>query len=227
LHRNKDGDEQMDRLTLTTRQHRIAVSFIVGAMTSQLVALPFLFPPRAGWAGWLWRTASDPRGTVAAWSLAAAVTAGYVIYSATRSSVIRSFALRPAAWGPLLAIRLVAIPMSFVTGFFEVVFFRKVVMDVAQHHAYSPSMQVIISAGVFGVAHALWVVFSGKVRAAVAVIIATGTFGGLLAIVYLLGGRSVAPCVAAHIVVNLILEPWLVLTSVTGNWARRQASSTN
>jgi uncharacterized protein len=215
----------MDRLTLTTRQRRIALGFIIGAMTSQLIALPFLFLPRPGWIGWLWRTASDPRGTVAAWSLAAAVAAGYVLYSATRSSVIRSFAFRPAAWGPLLAIRLVAIPMSFVTGFFEEMFFRKVIMDVAQHHAYSPLMQIVISAGVFGVAHAVWVIFSGKVRAIAAVIMATGIFGGLLAVVYLLGGRSVAPCVAAHIVVNLILEPWLVLTSVTGNWARRPVQS--
>jgi hypothetical protein len=105
--------------------------------------LPFLFLPKPGWLAALWRIISEPAGTVAAWCLGGAVTAGYVLYAATRSSVIRSFAFRPAAWGHLLALRLVAIPMAFVTGFFEEVFYRKIVMVVAANHASSPLLQTV------------------------------------------------------------------------------------
>ena len=196
----------------------MAIGFLLGAMASQLVALPFLFPPRPRWLGAFWRICSEPHGTMAAWCMGAGFIAVYVGYSASRSPVIRSFAFRPAAWGPLLGIRLVAIPMAFVTGFFEELFFRKIVMDVAAGHGYGPVLQIVASALIFGVAHAIWVVFGGNVRAALAVVIATGSLGALLAMVYLVGGRSVAPCIAAHVVMNLILEPWLVLSSVTGSW---------
>jgi hypothetical protein len=54
--------------------------------------------------------------------------------------------------------------------------------------------------------------------------LATGTLGGLLAIVYIIGDRSVAPCVAAHILINVTLEPWLILTSASASWGKRSVS---
>ncbi len=74
---------------------------------------------------------------------------------------------------------------------------------------------------VFGLAHAIWGVFGGKVRAALAVMLATTTLGALLALVYLAGNRSVGPCVAAHVGLNLFLEPWLVISSATLSWGKR------
>jgi membrane protease YdiL (CAAX protease family) len=119
-------------------------------------------------------------------------------------------------WG----LRLFAIPMALVTGFFEEAFFRKSVMNMAEHHGFGMVPQVVISALVFGAAHAIWGIFGGKFRAALAVMLATSVLGGLLAIVYLLGGRSVGPCIAAHIGLNLFLEPWMVISSATGSWGK-------
>ena len=40
----------------------------------------------------------------------------------------------------------------------------------------------------------------------------------LLAIVYVVGGRAIAPCIAAHAVLNLLIEPWLLIAAITGRW---------
>jgi membrane protease YdiL (CAAX protease family) len=111
--------------------------------------------------------------------------------------------------------------MALLTGFFEEAFFRKTVMDIALQHGQGAVLQVGISALVFGAAHAIWVVFGGKLRAALAIVISTSLLGGLLAVVYLFGGRSVGPCIAAHIGLNLFLEPWMIMSSVTGSWGRQ------
>ena len=49
--------------------------------------------------------------------------------------------------------------------------------------------------------------------------------GAALALVYIMGSRSLAPCAAAHIGINLILEPWLILTSASGSWRKRSIPS--
>jgi len=45
--------------------------------------------------------------------------------------------------------------------------------------------------------------------------------GALLAVVYLIGHRSIGPCIAAHIGLNLFLEPWMIISSATGSWGKR------
>jgi hypothetical protein len=54
---------------------------------------------------------------------------------------------------------------------------------------------------------------------------ATGLLGALLGGVYLLAGRQLAPCIWAHTLINLALEPWMVLAAVSAaekGWASRQ-----
>ncbi len=162
-----------------------------------------------------------PPGTVAAWLLAAAATIAYVTYAALRSPVIRTHMLAPGTWGPFLGVRVIALPMAFVTGFFEEAFFRKFLMNLAMHHGQGPAAQIAISAIVFGVAHGIWAVFGGNWRAALGPMISTGLLGAALAVVYLIGDRSLAPCAAAHIVINLFLEPWLLISSATNAWGRK------
>ncbi len=43
---------------------------------------------------------------------------------------------------------------------------------------------------------------------------ATTVLGGALAIVYLVAGRNVLPVVAAHIAINLVIEPGLLVSAV-------------
>jgi membrane protease YdiL (CAAX protease family) len=206
---------------LTKRESRIAWGFLFGVTLSEAVAVAWTFQPGGSWVEALWRYCGMPPGTATAWLLAAGVIALYVGYAASRSPVIKLYAFAPASWASVMGLRLFAVPMAFVTGFFEEAFFRKSVMDIAEHHGYGGVLQVIISAVVFGVAHAIWGVFGGKFRAALAVMIATTILGGLLAVVYLVGGRSIGSCIAAHIGINLFLEPWMVISSATGSWGKR------
>ncbi len=213
-------------MNLTNREARISWGFLLGVTLSELIALVWTFEPRDSWVESIWHYCATPRATALAWILAAGVMAMYVGYTVTRSPVIKLYAFSPRLWSTVFGLRLFAIPMAFVTGFFEEAFFRKTVMDIAGHHGYGGVLQVIISALVFGVAHAIWGVLGGKFRAAFAVMVATAVLGALLAIVYLLGGRSIGPCVAAHIGINLLLEPWMVISSATGSWGKPSLART-
>ena len=207
-------------MVLTKREVRMIWSFMVGATLSETIAAAFMFRPAGSWLNALWNFASRPPGTTSAWMLAVLVLGAYLIRSAARSPVIRAYAFSPARWHPFLGMRLFALPMAAVTGFFEEAFFRKWVMDWAQQEGAGIVMQVLWSAILFGIVHAIWVVFSGKFRAAGAIVVTTGALGGLLAIVYLLGGRSIGPCIAVHIGLNLFLEPWMVISSATQSWGK-------
>jgi hypothetical protein len=208
-------------MTLSKRESRIAWGFLLGVTLSEGLAVAWSFSSGGSLIKSLWHYGVTPPGTPLAWICATAVMVTYVAYSASRSPVIALYAFNPAAWLPVWGLRLFSIPMALVTGFFEEAFFRKSIMDSAQHHGFGVMSQVMISALIFGVAHAIWGVFGGKVRAAVAVMLTTSVLGGLLALVYLIGGRSVGPCMAAHIGLNLFLEPWMVISSATGSWGKR------
>jgi membrane protease YdiL (CAAX protease family) len=208
-------------LTLSKREFRIVWGFLVAATVSEVIAVAFMFQPKGSWIDSLLKYCINPPGTARAWTLATVITAAYVGYSAWRSPVIRHYAFDPASWGPFIGVRLFAIPMAFVTGFFEEAFFRKWVMDVVERQGSGVLAQIILSAVVFGAAHAIWGVFGGKYRAALAVMLVTTALGGLLAVVYLVGGRSIGPCIAAHTGLNIFLEPWLVISSATGSWGKQ------
>jgi hypothetical protein len=208
-------------MTLSRRESRMVWGFMLTATVSELIAVAWLFRPTGSWFIAMWQYCANPPGTPLAWLLCALVTTAYIARAASRSPVIRTYAFNPLSWGYFLGYRLFAICMAIVTGFFEEAFFRKSLMDIAQQHGYGAVLQVVVSALVFGVVHAIWVVFGGNFRAALAIVIATSSLGGLLAVVYLVGDRSIGPCIAAHIGLNLVLEPWLVISSATGSWGKQ------
>jgi hypothetical protein len=110
-------------------------------------------------------------------------------------------------------LKALAIPMALVTGTFEEVFFRAFVMNLALKGGWSVTGQIFISAMTFGLAHGVWGLFGKNLRVAIGATVATGLLGAALAVVYIVGGRSVAPCACAHILINLLLEPWLILAA--------------
>ena len=59
-------------------------------------------------------------------------------------------------------------------------------------------------------------VFRGSVVAAIGASTATTVLGLALAIVYIVSGRVLAPCVVSHFLINLIIEPGLILAAVRG-----------
>ncbi len=150
-----------------------------------------------------------------AWIAALAIAAAYVLYA------IRSFPLVGARFLELHPIKLLTIPFALVTGTMEELWFRRMLMDWVARHGVSAALQVVASALVFGLGHGIWGLFGRQWRVALGATVATGLLGGLLAIVYLLAGRHVAPCIWAHMLINLAIEPWLIVAVVSAgmrNW---------
>jgi hypothetical protein len=209
---------------LGTRAKRIVWGFLVGVTALEGALIFVSFPQILTDTTRFRHFAFVPPGTPVAWLMAAGTAAAYIVYAALRSPVIRAHMLAPTTWGPFIGVRLLAILMAFVTGFYEEALFRKFLMNLAMHHGQGPAVQIAVSAIVFGVAHGIWALAGGKFRASMGPMISTGILGALLAIVYVIGGRSVAPCAAAHIAINLFLEPWLIMTTATSAWGRKASA---
>ncbi|HEY8048216.1 MAG TPA: CPBP family intramembrane glutamic endopeptidase, partial [Ramlibacter sp.] len=84
--------------------------------------------------------------------------------------------------------------------------------------------QVVGSALAFGAAHAVWGLFGRSLRAAAGAMIATGLLGAGFAVVYLLSGRNLMPCIAAHFGIDALLEPGLVLAATRGEFSAQRAT---
>jgi hypothetical protein len=157
----------------------------------------------------------DPAHALA-WVAALAIAVAYAAYAARAFPLIRDNLL---TWSSLKA---AAIPFAIVTGTVEEVYFRKFAMDWMAHHGAVAAGQVAASAILFGAAHGIWGLFARQWRMALGAAAATGVLGALLALVYLAAGRDVAPCIWAHMLINLTIEPWLILAAASAASAPRQ-----
>lgn len=144
-------------------------------------------------------------GTPTAWLLAAAIVVAYVGSAATVST-IRHHLVR---WSPLKAW---SISAAVGAGILEEVITRKWVMDYLEGNAHNAVTQILMSALAFGLAHVIW--GAGNLKAGVNAIISTACLGAGLAVVYLLGERSLAPCVVAHFLITALIEPGLLLAAM-------------
>jgi len=197
---------------ITVHARRIALFFLIGVTIVEGIPLTM----------WL---AGDPRrfifsslGTPLAWILALVIAAIFIGLTVRQHSFIREHLLT------LSPLKAVAIPMALVSGIFEEVFFRAFIMNLALRGGWSTASQILISALTFGLAHGIWGLFSRSWRVSVGAIMATGLLGAALAVVYVVGGRSVVPCALAHILINLVIEPWLILSAAAHRWQRSAAA---
>lgn len=148
-----------------------------------------------------------------AWTLTFVIVAGYCVHT-LRIPLVRRLALEPSG------LKLVGIWAAVVSGVVEEVVFRRILMDWLLTLGAPATLQVLGSALAFGVAHAAWVLMGGQIRAVIPVVGATTVLGAALAVLYLVAGRNVLPSAAAHVAINLVIEPGLVLAAVTGRWRR-------
>jgi membrane protease YdiL (CAAX protease family) len=146
-----------------------------------------------------------PRISALAWALGLAVAA---IYSALS---MRSLPFIREHWLDVNALKLLAIVFALVTGTFEELFFRKWIMDWLSRREASIAVQIMASGVAFGAVHAVWGLLGGSLRAAWISMVFTTALGLALAGAYLLAGRQLAPAAWSHILVNLAIEPWLLL----------------
>lgn len=147
-----------------------------------------------------------------AWVLAAVIVVAYVAYTFWAVPFIKEHA------ASFTGLKLLAIPLALVTGTLEELLFRKFLMDWLDGLGAAGVLQVLAAAVAFGVAHSLWVLFSRDARIIVPVVTATTALGTALGATYLLADRNVLPVIAAHIAINLVIEPWLLLSSINGRW---------
>ena len=209
---------------LDRRAARIVWAFLIAVIALEGWALSASFAG-AGGAAKMWRYFLTPAGTPTAWALAALIAILYAAHTASGSDFIRAHMLHPSRWRPFAFIRLIAVPMALISGFFEEAFFRKTLMDILLHHGATLGVQIAVSALAFGAVHAVWGLLGGSVRGALAAMLATTALGAALAVVYAIGGRAIGPCIAAHTAINLVIEPWLIIAAATQSWNGQSAKA--
>jgi len=148
-------------------------------------------------------------GNLAGW-IAAFIAAVIFVAFALRLRSVRENLFRPSL------LKLLAIVLAIAAGILEEVMFRRWTMNWLMSHGYGAVVQVLGAGLLFGVIHGVWGLMGKSFRAALGATIATGFLGAMLGIVFLLAGRSLAPCIAAHFVINLLIEPGLVLAATRG-----------
>jgi uncharacterized protein len=152
-----------------------------------------------------------------AWIVAAIVTAGYIFYS------VRGLPTVAALLGRVSPYKLLALVIAIPSSILEEVFFRKSLMNLLAANHQNVVVQVLASGIAFGLVHSFWGI-RGGLSGVFGAVRATTVLGLALAIVFLLAGRIVFPCVVAHFVINLVLEPWLLYAYVLRAQSRSSRS---
>ena len=145
-----------------------------------------------------------------AWLLAAVVVVVFCAMTMRAYPLIRRHVLDVSRPG----FKAAGVLFGATAGMVEEVWFRRVPMDWAAHHGAGALYQVALSALLFALPHAVWGAAARSVRVLLGSLGATALLGAALAVVYLVGGRVLAPCIWAHMTVNAVLEPWLFVAAV-------------
>jgi hypothetical protein len=190
---------------LARPQSRVAV-FLGGAVIGELVAFGVL-------AGLLRRRGLSLRalglGRRTNWrgvALALAVAGAYCAITA----------LNPAVGGRLteyIPLKLLAIVAALVAGLVEETIFRGYVMTALETTRHGQVTQIVVSGVCFAIAH--FYAFTSPITLLVTFGM-TFALGVGLAATYLVGGRSLTPAIIGHALVDLVIEPWLLLGFFTG-----------
>lgn len=144
------------------------------------------------------------------WILTFMVAIGYIMYTVKAVPFVRKHLLT-FSW-----LKIIGIWAAFASGIVEEIVFRQMIMDWLMNA--SSTVQVLASALIFGFAHGAWVLLRGEIKIAFPVILSTTVLGCLLAILYIVADRNILAPIVAHTLINLVIEPWLILSAITGKW---------
>jgi membrane protease YdiL (CAAX protease family) len=95
-------------------------------------------------------------------------------------------------------------------------------MDLIMGLGFGVVIQVLISGIVFGLSHIMWGLFGTEKQFSKGAFIATTLLGFGLGIIYLIGDRNIGPSIISHSVINIIVEPWLMLAAISSNWKAKE-----
>lgn len=147
-----------------------------------------------------------------AWILALAIAGCYIGFAVRNVPAVAQTWIRPT-WS-----KLIVFAAAIAAATVEEAVFRRLVMDYVMQLGGGWLLQVLASALAFGLPHGIFGLIKRNAMAALRAASITGIMGALLGIVYLVGGRSLAPCITAHFLITLALEPGLLIASVTNEW---------
>ncbi|MDQ0208686.1 CPBP family intramembrane glutamic endopeptidase [Alkalicoccobacillus murimartini] len=148
------------------------------------------------------------------WIFTLLIVIGYSIYTVFAIPFVKAH-LFTFSW-----LKLIGIWAAIVTGIVEEVLFRHVLMDYLFSIDLSSFAQIIISGLVFGLVHGAWGLLRGELKVILPVVLSTSVLGCLLAALYIFTDRSTFAPIVAHVLINIIIEPWLMLSAVSGKWKR-------
>lgn len=154
------------------------------------------------------------------WLLVVLVTIGYIIYTMWAVPFVKE-QLFTFSW-----LKIIGIWAAFVSSIIEEIFFRQMLMDCLMNLDLSIIIQILASGLIFGIAHGAWIFLRGELKVALPVILSTTILGVLLAILYIVSGRNILAPMIAHIIINLFIEPWLILAVVSGMWDVEKSNDT-
>jgi membrane protease YdiL (CAAX protease family) len=160
--------------------------------------------------------ATDSFAPLTTWILAIIVAIGYVVYT------VRVIPFVASMQREISLFKLLGIVSAVIGGIVEEAIFRRWLMDSLMYGGFGPVIQIVSSGVVFGMAHAAWLLGKREFKFALPAMFSTAVLGALLAAIYLLGGRNLGPCIFAHVLINIVIEPWLLLSSVSGKWKTLQ-----
>jgi membrane protease YdiL (CAAX protease family) len=154
-------------------------------------------------------------GTSAAWATAlafAALTIASNLRFLTAMHIPISYAFLPPVGIHLYA----ALVLGTTAGLCEEVLFRGFLMTQFQRARYGNAAQVIIPGLVFGLAHMGFAPSQGIFNT-LGIMLPTAFIGMMWGVAYLLGRRSLLPCIAAHFLNDSTALPWIVYFMFTGS----------
>ncbi|MFJ3387407.1 CPBP family intramembrane glutamic endopeptidase [Lysinibacillus sp. NPDC086135] len=158
---------------------------------------------------------TDVFSNIFIWIFTLLIITGYIAYTLSAIPFVKAH-LFTISW-----LKVIGIWAAVVTGIVEEVVFRHILMEYLLTIAFSDVAQILISGILFGIAHGMWVLLKGAWKFALPAIISTTILGGLLATLYIVAGRSTFAPIVAHILINMFIEPWLMLSAVSGKWSSK------
>jgi hypothetical protein len=201
----------------TTATRRFSPEALV-AIVMTILVFPMAFVTALKLAGYNFRFLRDlgflsgPRGTPLAWFLAFLTAIAYIAFA------VKGIPAVARTWRQISWLKGLMFLAAIAAATVEEAFFRRVVMDSLRQLSAGVVLQILVSATAFGLAHAVWGLIKRNLLVAARTVLATGIMGGLLAVVYVVGERDLAPCIVAHFLITFALEPGLLLAAVTGEW---------
>lgn len=145
-----------------------------------------------------------------AWAVAILVSICYIIYTAHMIPIVRQNLFNFNSWFKLLGVY-----AAFSGGIVEELVFRQMLMNWLDTSGINVILQIIISALAFGFLHFSWSLFGGNIKIGIASTMSTIVLGASLAFIYVIAERNVLPVIIAHMIINLFVEPWLILNAVS------------